>query len=319
MWFDVAKLIHEQVPDKSGNLLPTDLTSGSYEIRDLSNPGAGTLFEGKLVYDKTFGHVTYGCAVCCGFQSAYLQYDPLGVPFLGTSPDGALGDDSCGRTGVNISTYFYGNWSTASTSIATVDHYAKHTGVSSGDTTSFTSGQVNAAGAKTCPLRTYDLQGPTNVCPVPSSETTALYGTHQITEGSFVMTLNPSTNNYDAHYVTENNYAQGSNTCYWPGANMPQYPSVAGSTWVVGGNGSVHNHYGLDSIGFSSAGVNYIQTNAPAHGVPFPCVVTFYQEMAFECNATTFFDYAEDTPTQTIGSNTVKVCRAGVCTGTIPF
>jgi hypothetical protein len=208
---------------------------------------------------------------------------------------------------------------TENSSIATVDYYAKHTGVGVGSTTSLTSGQISAAGRATCPQETRIPQGPTDVCPVPTSETTTLYGKYQITEGSFVMTLNPGADNYDQHYVTEGNYAQGRNTCYWPGASMPQYPSVAGSSWLVGGNGSAHNQYGLDSIGFSSAGVNYIQTNAPAHGVNFPCVVTFYQEMSYECDASTYYVYSQNTPTQTIGSNTVNVCRAGVCTGTIPF
>jgi hypothetical protein len=31
------------------------------------------------------------------------------------------------------------------------------------------------------------------------------------------------------------------------------------------------------------------------------------------------YNYAKNVLTQTIGSNTVKVCRAGVCSDTIPF
>ncbi len=69
MWIDVGKLIREQVPDKNGKALPQDLTSGSYEFRDLTNTGVGTLFEGKVIYDKTYGHVAYGCAACCGNRS----------------------------------------------------------------------------------------------------------------------------------------------------------------------------------------------------------------------------------------------------------
>ena len=61
MWIDVGKLIRERVLDKNGNTLPADLTSGSYEIRDLTNKGVGNLYEGKIIYDKTYGHVTYGC------------------------------------------------------------------------------------------------------------------------------------------------------------------------------------------------------------------------------------------------------------------
>ena len=61
MWIDVGKLIREHLPDKNGKTLPADLTSGSYEFRDLTDIAIGSLFEGKLIYDKTYGHVTYGC------------------------------------------------------------------------------------------------------------------------------------------------------------------------------------------------------------------------------------------------------------------
>ena len=66
MWIDVGKLIREKVPDKNGQALPADITSGSYEIRDLSNKAIGTLFEGKVVYDRTYGHVTYGWSPAVG-------------------------------------------------------------------------------------------------------------------------------------------------------------------------------------------------------------------------------------------------------------
>jgi hypothetical protein len=156
--------------------------------------------------------------------------------------------------------------------------------------------------------------------PIPTSETTTLAGTTYITEGSYIMTLNPGADDYDGHYVTENNYQTGTDTCYWAGANIANPPSVAGSTWTVGsGTGIGHNQYGVDSIGFPSTGVLYIQQNAAEHDVDFPCVVTFYQEMTYETDADTWWEFAENVDTQTIGSNTVKVCRAGVCTGTIPF
>jgi hypothetical protein len=180
MWIDVGKLIRERVPDKNGKALPVDLSSGSYEFRDLTDPGVGSLFEGKVIYDKTYGQVTYGCAHCCGIQSVYFQYDPLGVPFQGTAPNGVLGDDNCGDTGLHESPFFYGNWTTANTSIATVDYYATHTGHVVGSTSSLTHGQINAAGRAVCPLQTRSPQGPTNV-QVPD---------HVIVESDVATTLN---------------------------------------------------------------------------------------------------------------------------------
>jgi hypothetical protein len=80
MWIDVGKLIREQVPDKNGKLLPQDLASGSYQFRDLTDKFIGSLYEGKVVYDKTFGHVTYGCAGCCGYTQTQLSFNPMGIP-----------------------------------------------------------------------------------------------------------------------------------------------------------------------------------------------------------------------------------------------
>jgi len=93
------------------------------------------LFEGKVIYDKTYGHVAYGCGGPCCDTNPYVQFNPLGVPFQGTSGQGVYVPDNCG--GLSLYNFpFYGNWSTGSQSIATVDYYAKHTGVGMGSTTS---------------------------------------------------------------------------------------------------------------------------------------------------------------------------------------
>src|SRR5713101_2940350 len=139
MWIDGGKLIREHVPDKNGRVLPADLSSGSYEFRDLTDPVGGTLFEGKVIYEKTYGHVTYGCAQCCPITDLYLTYNPLGIAFQGTAPNG-VGGYNCNGTGVNVSSYFNFHWSTANATIATVDAYATHTGDGVGSTTSTTYG-----------------------------------------------------------------------------------------------------------------------------------------------------------------------------------
>jgi hypothetical protein len=164
MWIDVGKLIRENVPDKNGKSLPSDLTSGSYEIRDLTHKGIGTLFEGKVVYDKTYGHVTYGCGECCGYKTIANWWEPLGIPFQGTADQGVNGLDSCSRTWQDISGDFYGNWSTGNSAIATVDFYATHTGVAVGSTRSsswgFDQGYINNWH---CPIETFYPGGGDNV------------------------------------------------------------------------------------------------------------------------------------------------------------
>lgn len=154
MWIDIGKLIREHMPDKSGSTLPADLTAGSYEIRDLTNKGVGALFEGKVIYDKTYGHVTYGCSACCGYKTPRLFFVPLGIPFASTSNQGVEAIDTCTGQTEDITGDFDNAWSTANTSIATVDSYGTHTGVSIGSTTTSTCADLQMFGTVDCPIRT---------------------------------------------------------------------------------------------------------------------------------------------------------------------
>jgi hypothetical protein len=196
MWMDVGKLIREHVPDKNGKTLPADLTAGSYEFRDLTNKGVGTLFEGKVIYDKTYGHVAYGCAQCCGYQIPKLFYDPLGIPFLGTSPTGVTAWDTCWSTWDDVSTNFYADWSTASPPIATADYYGTHTGQGVGSTTSTTSGFLNTPSNRApCPRLKFTRSGNDNVAP-----TVVFLGTNNyIFEGS-----DPTVTPFNVQYVQGN-------------------------------------------------------------------------------------------------------------------
>jgi hypothetical protein len=109
MWIDVGKLMREHVADKNGKTLPQDLTAGSYDIRDLGNTGIGVLFEGKIMYDTTYGHVTYGCGVCCAYKPPVLLWNPLGIPFQGTSANGVEAYDTCSDSEVDVGYMFNGN------------------------------------------------------------------------------------------------------------------------------------------------------------------------------------------------------------------
>jgi hypothetical protein len=79
MLVDFGKLIRNQVPDKNGHVLPPDLTSGAYRLRDLEHNPLGALYEGKVIVDKTYGHAAYGCGVCCGPDAPTMAFDPLAV------------------------------------------------------------------------------------------------------------------------------------------------------------------------------------------------------------------------------------------------
>jgi hypothetical protein len=164
MWMDIGKLIRENAPDKNGKTLPKDLTSGSYEFRDLTNTGMGTLFEGKIIYDKTYGHVTYGCATCCGYNAATLWYNPIVLAVQGSPvDDGVWGYSVCDQQYEDVSNTFYGNWSSANTSIVTVNSYGVHTPQSVGSTTSSTSGYLEStAHYPICPAKYFPPSGAAN-------------------------------------------------------------------------------------------------------------------------------------------------------------
>lgn len=167
MWIDVGKLIQLAVPDKNGNVLPRNLASGSYEFRDLTHTGVGTLFEGKVIYDKTYGHAAYGCATCCGYSSAILWYDPI-LLYLPNppEPDGVDGYNPCDLQYDDVSSTFYGNWQSLATSVVTVDYYGAHTPQGAGSTTTETNAYLEStAHYPTCPAVHRAPSGGANVGP----------------------------------------------------------------------------------------------------------------------------------------------------------
>ena len=132
MLVDFGKLIHERIPDKSGRVLPPDLTSGAYRVRDLTDEAVGNLYEGKVIVDKTNGHAAYGCAVCCGYTGPAVVFDPLPVAVAGTSDQKITATNGCSGQRVDV-TYDFFDWWTDNTAIATAQAY-KITGVAAGST-----------------------------------------------------------------------------------------------------------------------------------------------------------------------------------------
>jgi hypothetical protein len=296
MWIDIGKLIREHTPDKNGRVLPTDLNSGSYEIRDLTNKFIGTLFEGKVIYDKTYGHATYGCGSCCGYVGTELWYNPLGVPLSSTSGQGVYGHDKCGGLWEDISDAFYSNWGTANSNIATADYYGTHTGISIGSTTSSTSGQFQGwLRLNDCPIVGSAPSGGTNVtpCAAPASETTAVEATVNTTQTAFNQSISDNGHSFDGSTVEEGNAAPGQDTCWGTWSIGPRYTGVTGGTWTVAGGQVVGqpNHWGFDYVGWSKTAVDYYRVQAPAHGVAIPCGLTGYQSMQIQCPNGTWLTY----------------------------
>jgi hypothetical protein len=127
------------------------------------------------------------------------------------------GLDSCGAVWLDVSDSFYGNWGTADTSIATVDYYGTHSGVSVGSTTSTTSGFLSSTKTTLqCPLRGFEPSGGDNTTP-----TVAFLGTNNfIFDGS-----DPTVTPFNVQQV-QGNPAQGTYT--WNATTSSSYqPSIS--------------------------------------------------------------------------------------------
>src|SRR2546429_5159945 len=61
---------------------------------------------------------------CCGYNAAILWYDPINLGFQGSPvADGVWGYNVCSQGYDDVTSSFYGDWSSQATSIVTVDYY----------------------------------------------------------------------------------------------------------------------------------------------------------------------------------------------------
>ena len=174
MWLNFADLIHHGVPDRKGNALPADVTSGTYDLEDL-NPGlGGNLIEGKVALDKTFGHLTYGCLTCCGY-TPYLSPGTVTVTVGGGGGISTFGTNNCtGQGGYSLNTYYNqtGRWLSDNISTATVTAYHAQ-GVAAGRTMARATATIpnGDGGVPKPPCRSLDQEAD---APVPVQVPTSL-------------------------------------------------------------------------------------------------------------------------------------------------
>jgi len=160
LWLDFGKLIRNQVPDKNGKVLPANLTSGSYQFRDLTDSAVGNIFEGKVITDKTYGNAAYGCMNCCDYpDGGFMWTDPLGVPISDFRRQDVGAVNSCTGNTDPIGR-FYSTWWTQDTSIATANPALQINGIAAGNTLDFASGNINMSSLpRSCPLYRNAPQG----------------------------------------------------------------------------------------------------------------------------------------------------------------
>jgi hypothetical protein len=314
--FNVSEIIQTQVPDDEGNVIPPSVHEGSAEIAGPEGETQPILVAVDAgVYNVQKATCIPICIDCSGVAYAFITANPFATKVGGTTQQSFTLQF---KSGTQSNGTAAATWGTSNTVVATVK---------AGLVTGVSAGSVNLSASLYTITQTGEVCSPEQdglpscgeslvsapSCPGmvgPSAEITEYEGAYQISAGQFQMTLEPSSNNYDGYSVTESSPVLGSNTCWWSGSGMVQYPTVQGSTWDI-----ADDQYGLDTVGFGSGVVNLIQTQGAAHDVEFPCTVDIYQSMTYDSDDL----YVTNLLTQTVGSNTVTVCRAGVCSGTIPY
>lgn len=173
MFVDFGQLIHAQIPGTNGQTLPPDLTFGAYRVRDLTDSTAASLYEGKVIVDKTFGHVSYGCVICCGIDTPFLAFDPIVVNVGGFTHQGVQALNTCTER-LSTVTGDFATWWTDNTGIATASG-SSITGVRVGTTTNRAQsitmffGPKEDSGGGPCPQDQEDTSGDTNVTQCPGS------------------------------------------------------------------------------------------------------------------------------------------------------
>jgi len=164
MWLDLGQLIRDQVPGKDGKTIPPEVTSGVYQIKDLSHVVLGPLYEAKLIVDKTNGHAFYGCYQCCGDDGAVMGVVPIDVFVNGTLGQTVWSTSHCDGGPYNINSAMT-SWWTNDATIATASNAQVH-GVALGSTDNLAEGEISTSGFRQCGQMQGRPSGPTNVMPV---------------------------------------------------------------------------------------------------------------------------------------------------------
>jgi len=161
MGLNFADLIHRRVADRKGRMLPADLASGTYDLRDL-NPGkGGQLLGSELALDTTLGQQARPNILrCCGVDQPYFVPDIDEILFLQNSPLDVQALD-CTGTPVELS-FDFNNWWSGDNSVAQVT-YKNAYGAGPGLTTGYASGEVEVGNAGYCTLEPVQVQVPITV------------------------------------------------------------------------------------------------------------------------------------------------------------
>jgi len=237
MWLNFADLIHRRVADRKGRILPADLTSGTYDLRDL-NPGrGGQLIGSELALDTTLGQQAQPNILrCCGYEDPGFDPDIEEILFTQNGPLDVQALD-CNGWEVDIS-FDFNNWWSGDDSVAQVT-YKNAYGAGQGSTNGYASGWVTVGNAGYCTVVPVQVQVPIYVdCPGSASTTLVQpLGLNQVFPNLLTgignvarVTVSPSEVNWNGQEVTEV-VSQQSSTC------PSKFPACSGNTVFIIGEG----------------------------------------------------------------------------------
>jgi len=163
LWLNMGDLVRNQLPDVKGRTLPADLTSGTYEIREPGRNNDPSVFEGKIIVDKAYGHLAYGCTTCCADGYPGIQADPDILEWNASDDLYVIAVNSCTGYNDDLTGQFSG-WGTDNSSVATMNSN-QVTGVGPGTAHALSSGSFNYNNgvSKYCQIR---AANPSNVTDV---------------------------------------------------------------------------------------------------------------------------------------------------------
>jgi hypothetical protein len=159
MWVNLASLIRDRVPDRKGNLLPADLTSGTYDVQQINSAGPRGLSLGSLAVDQTWGYqIAPPYDTCCTYGSMGWVPDSIVLDPEGIAVTDIDATDSCTNGSVTNLSSDFGIWSSGNTSVAVVTKQ-KVQAVGVGTTTGTAQGGVFEGVGGYCAFVPEDVKG----------------------------------------------------------------------------------------------------------------------------------------------------------------
>jgi hypothetical protein len=137
MWVNLAQLVRQRIPDRTGSTLPVDVSGVTYDLQDLT-PRGHSLTMGELAVGGTWGFqaVQPACPECCGQD--LLGFNPYPIDLTTGNTDTVAIDGVQACTGdPSVLTPDFSTWGSDNTGVAKVS-YAKVQGVAAGSTTAET-------------------------------------------------------------------------------------------------------------------------------------------------------------------------------------